>query len=616
MVTCVSNENTKPGSQLRWLIVLVTVLWLTPMVGCVFTVGDPPPPEAVADSSTSAQVSSGPSAADEGHETGAATSGEAGTDTDATAEGGDEDPLLCFMTPTYDEFGKAFFGARCQGCHSVGVPVGEREGAPLDVNFDELSQVRTHAHNISYHVLDAYDMPPGKLLDSCEYDLLESLIESLDVGPCQPVCAGRECGNDRCGGSCGRCEVGLSCLPGTGQCIEGPCTGDCTGLACGPDGCGGSCGECGSGLNCTESQTCQCVPQCGDRVCGDDGCGGVCGTCENAQDVCTEAGSCECVPACEGKVCGTDGCGGSCGTCSWNEACDATGESCECQPQCEGRACGPNGCGGSCGDCPMLLVCNERKGQCYSDCNADCRGRECGSDDCGGSCGSCSDAQICTEQGNCVCAPDCVGRACGPDGCGGQCGECTAPASCNDSGQCVCIPECDGLECGNDGCGGSCGTCPTDQVCDAGACVTPCTPQCTGLECGADGCGGSCGSCARGQDCGAGQCAWKDSTFGDIYPGLVTNGCADTRCHNADKKAAQLDLSSQSIAYEQLVGRVSSQCGDRLLVAANDPDSSYLVHKVEGIQICSGSKMPKRGEGLTLAQQNDLRAWIATGARP
>ncbi|NMC71332.1 MAG: hypothetical protein GYA57_14875 [Myxococcales bacterium] len=92
---------------------------------------------------------------------------------------------------------------------------------------------------------------------------------------CVPACAGRECGSDGCGGTCppgcsggwicgaaGRCEcAGLPC--GSACCYAGQvctgsacCTPACAGRECGPDGCGGSCGSCASGWGCSGSGAC------------------------------------------------------------------------------------------------------------------------------------------------------------------------------------------------------------------------------------------------------------------------------------------------------------------------------------------------------------------------
>lgn len=212
---------------------------------------------------------------------------------------------------------------------------------------------------------------------------------------CTPVCGGKQCGADGCGGSCGTCQAGASCSA-AGQCVTA-CAPSCAGKQCGPDGCGGQCGQCTSVQTCGASGQCEdgaCQPACGGRQCGADGCGGSCGFCAAGQ-TCGADGRCEdppCTPACDGKVCGDDGCGGSCGACRVGQSCQA--------------------------------------GACVAACERDCAGRLCGDDGCGGSCGSCSADERC-EDGACVSACSCQGRACGDDGCGRVCGYCVAGSTCN-----------------------------------------------------------------------------------------------------------------------------------------------------------------------------------------
>jgi len=141
----------------------------------------------------------------------------------------------------------------------------------------------------------------------------------------------------------------------------GGCTPQCAGKDCGDDGCGGSCGTCTGTDVCDAGGVCQCVPECTGKSCGDDGCGGSCGDCA-VNETCDAGGQCQCVPECTGKTCGDDGCGGSCGDCAVNEACDAGGQ-CQCVPECTGKICGGDGCGGSCGTCPAGGSC-DAVGQC------------------------------------------------------------------------------------------------------------------------------------------------------------------------------------------------------------------------------------------------------------
>jgi hypothetical protein len=85
-----------------------------------------------------------------------------------------------------------------------------------------------------------------------------SFINQYMTNPvCTPMCSGKTCGSDGCGGSCGSCSSGQTCTS-AGQCqMPNPiCTPMCSGKTCGPDGCGGSCGSCGSGQNCSASGQC------------------------------------------------------------------------------------------------------------------------------------------------------------------------------------------------------------------------------------------------------------------------------------------------------------------------------------------------------------------------
>ena len=177
---------------------------------------------------------------------------------------------------------------------------------------------------------------------------------------CTPSCAGKQCGGDGCGGSCGSCNNGASCSGG--QCVKGSCGGHCGSqepVSCGNkcqcycdavcfqygDCCDDVCTQCGG----TFPDTC-CTPQCGGKQCGDDGCGGSCGSCgvgfECASNQCAV-----CQPKCDGKVCGGDGCGGSCGGCEGGTQCGPEGQCLACVPDCKGMQCGDDGCGGSCGTC-------------------------------------------------------------------------------------------------------------------------------------------------------------------------------------------------------------------------------------------------------------------------
>jgi len=65
------------------------------------------------------------------------------------------------------------------------------------------------------------------------------------------------------------------------------CVPNCAGKNCGDDGCGGFCGDCFLPGVCDASGTCICTPNCGNHTSGPDGCGGTCATqCTSGAVVC------------------------------------------------------------------------------------------------------------------------------------------------------------------------------------------------------------------------------------------------------------------------------------------------------------------------------------------
>jgi len=432
-------------------------------------------------------------------------------------------------------------------------------------------------------ICDTYDCYPGGGTTGCGDVTYEGCCE----GDLLKYCEGNQINQQMCNpGTCGwdSSNQFYSCGTGGGsdpsgqhpKDCDGGCTPDCAGKECGSDGCGGSCGTCAGDEIC--SQTGLCVP---DDECGDVTYAGYCDgntlvwcedgklysadcalygdyVCqwvpENEGSYCVYQPPCE--PDCGGKECGSDGCGGSCGSCAAGLTCqDGVCTEGPCEPDCTGKQCGPDGCGGSCGACAAGLTCQD--GVCTEEpCKPDCTGKQCGPDGCGGSCGACAEGLTC-QGGTCTdqCTPDCVGRACGPDGCGGSCGDCPKDWSCDeDAGACVKDPADD---CGNIPSTGTCmpgqilAVCVSNQVVETDctltgelcswvqeegiySCVAPCTPDCDGRECGSDGCDGLCGDCPDGQSCAAGACVDpgdEDVTGGEdagveVLTGASSSGCA------------------------------------------------------------------------------------------
>ena len=74
-------------------------------------------------------------------------------------------------------------------------------------------------------------------------------------------------------------------------------------------------------------------------------------------------------------------------------------------------------------------------------------------------------------------------------------------------------------------------------------------------------------------------------------------------------------LSGATASHSTLVGVASMGNGALLRVAPNDPDNSYLIHKLEGTG--NGSVMPPPPSAvLSPATIDNIRQWITDGALP
>lgn len=97
----------------------------------------------------------------------------------------------------------------------------------------------------------------------------------------------------------------------------------------------------------------------------------------------------------------------------------------------------------------------------------------------------------------------------------------------------------------------------------------------------------------------------------DVQP-IFDASCSANACHDGVNPAEGLDLRASS-AHASLVGVPASQCGERLRVTPGDPEASYLIDKLRGVDLCSGSRMPK-GAPLPAAQVQVIADWVAQGA--
>jgi hypothetical protein len=270
---------------------------------------------------------------------------------------------------------------------------------------------------------------------------------------CSGVCVDLTADRANCG-TCGRaCATGEGCQ--AGECTE-DCAPTCAGRECGDDGCGGSCGDCDEGLVCDAAGVCGCGPDaldcgagCVDTSIDRENCGG-CGVICAATEACV-GGECRCQPACAGRECGDDGCGGSCGACGDDRSCVGGG-------QCL--------CLGALTECGEVCVDVRTDDANCGGCDAPCTPPE-----------GCVAGECTTDVPDGGCEPACAGRSCGDDACGGSCGECGPEQTCASGGQCLCPgeltgcgPECVDVRTSAAHCGTCNHTCPAGEQCVGGEC--------------------------------------------------------------------------------------------------------------------------------------------------
>ena len=127
--------------------------------------------------------------------------------------------------------------------------------------------------------------------------------------------------------------------------------------------------------------------------------------------------------------------------------------------------------------------------------------------------------------------------------------------------------------------------------------------------------------CDPGLLCSDNVCACDPtpvSFAADLVP-LFKSTCG-TSCHilsSATGGSAGLNLNT-NFAFAELVAKDASQCrganADRLRVVAGDIGGSYLMDKLLGRRMCSGTRMPKGRSAYSGAQLSLVGRWICQGA--
>lgn len=127
-----------------------------------------------------------------------------------------------------------------------------------------------------------------------------------------------------------------------------------------------------------------------------------------------------------------------------------------------------------------------------------------------------------------------------------------------------------------------------------------------------------CCSCWSGDGTGldpTGQPLPEPLTIADIQP-IFTRNCAFSGCHGGVSPQLGQHLGAGQ-AYGSIVNVPSVERPGFNRVTPGLPDSSYLVHKIQGTHLVVGGvggRMPLNNTPLSQAQIDSIRAWITDGA--
>ena len=103
-------------------------------------------------------------------------------------------------------------------------------------------------------------------------------------------------------------------------------------------------------------------------------------------------------------------------------------------------------------------------------------------------------------------------------------------------------------------------------------------------------------------------------TLQSIQANIFGPICAQAGCHVGGSAQQGLMLDSVANSFQDLVGIASTEAPSLLRVDPGNPDSSYLVHKIEGRSTIVGAQMPLNQPGLSGPQITAIRSWIQNGA--
>ena len=99
-----------------------------------------------------------------------------------------------------------------------------------------------------------------------------------------------------------------------------------------------------------------------------------------------------------------------------------------------------------------------------------------------------------------------------------------------------------------------------------------------------------------------------ESTTEAIYDNVLSKSCAFSSCHG-ENAAGQLRLANRE-DLETMIGASSSQDPQKMLIVPSAPEESYLMHKLYGENLVSGTDRMPPGVPLCESKITAIANWI------
>jgi len=121
----------------------------------------------------------------------------------------------------------------------------------------------------------------------------------------------------------------------------------------------------------------------------------------------------------------------------------------------------------------------------------------------------------------------------------------------------------------------------------------------------------ACSPCPTGEILCDDLCVPESITAAEIAEDIFAKSCAFSACHSSAASAsAGLQLHDEA-SLLALINKPAAQDSNQMLIVAGDPSKSYLIHKMRGENMASGTESMPPGTTLCESKIQLVENWIA-----